>query len=424
MARKNPIFFGWYIVGVMVIAMTLAYGTRSSFSSFFPYVLGTFHWDRGVTAIMLSLNLLVYGLSAPIAGMLIDKWKPRWVVVIGIFILGFSTAACYFADQLWQYYLLFGVGVPLGTALCGSPVFNAALLNWFHKRRGLAMGLGQIGGGLSMVYIMLIDWVNTNWGWHYSFIVMGALVIAVMLPLYLIFYYAHPRDKKIQAYGAEEVEIARLKIEKVNEPEWTLRRAFRTYQLWLLIFADFCFWGLGNYLVIAHQIKFAEDAGFTSLQASGIFALFGLVSIAGQICAFISDTIGREKAGTIAVVMSVIGLISLMSVRDTSQMGMLYIYAICSGFATGLFSPTVIVSAADLFHGKNIGAISALVLTGVGLGGAIGPWLGGFVYDRTGSYMVAFSISMVAITLSGVSFWFAAPRHADKLRAKMLKRYG
>jgi MFS family permease len=386
MVRKNPIYFGWFIVGVMIIGMTLAYGTRSSFSSFFPYVLDTFHWDRGVTAIMLSLNLLVYG--------------------------------------LWQYYLLFGIGVPLGTAFCGSPVFNAALLNWFHKRRGLAMGLGQIGGGLSLVYIMLIDWVNTHWGWHYSFIVMGALIIGVTLPLYLFFYYAHPKDKKMQPYGAEEVEAARLKIEKADEPDWTLRRAFKTHQLWLLIFTDFCFWGLGNYLVIAHQIKYAEDAGFTSLQASGIFALFGFVSILGQISAFISDSIGREKTATIALAMSVIGLVSLMSVHDTSDMWMLYVYAIGAGFATGLFSPTVIVSAADLFQGKNIGAISALVLTGVGLGGAIGPWLGGFIYDVYGSYTIAFIISLAAIVLSGVSFWIAAPRNGAKLRAKMLKRYG
>jgi MFS family permease len=110
-----------------------------------------------------------------------------------------------------------------------------------------------------------------------------------------------------------------------------------------------------------------------------------------------------------------------MSVRDTSQMWMLYIYAICSGFATGLFSPTIIVGVADIFHGRNIGAISALILTGVGFGGAIGPWLGGYIYDTLGSYHVAFIISLAAFALAGISFWIAAPRHADKLRAKMLK---
>lgn len=422
MPRKNPFFFGWYIVGAMILAMTLAYGIRSSFSVFFPHVLETYGWDRGVTAIMLSLNVLVYGLMAPVAGSLVDRWKPRAVVIIGTFLLAFSTAACYWATELWQYYLLFGFLVPIGTACCGSPVFNPALMNWFHKRRGLAVGLGQIGGGLSFVYVMLVERVSTQWGWQYSFFVMGGLVIAILLPLYLIFYYNHPEDKKMKAFGADEViPQAEAKSIAAAEPDWTLRRALKTYQLWLVVFADFCFWGLGNYLVTAHQIKYAEDAGFSSFQAASIFALFGIVSIVGQVGAFISDYVGREKTVLVGVILAMIGLGSLMSVRDTSDMWMLYVYAVCSGLATGIISPTIIVSAADLFHGKNIGAISALVLTGVGFGGAIGPWLGGFIYDIQGSYTTAFFISMAAIAVSGISFWIAAPRHADRLRAKMLK---
>ena len=421
MIRRKPIFYGWYIVGLMIFAMMLAYGIRSSFSAFFPHVLDTFHWDRGVTSIMLSLNIFVYGLTAPLSGSLIDRWKPRVVVVIGISVLAVSTAACYFARELWQYYLLFGVLAPMGTAFCGSPVFNAALMKWFHKRRGLAMGLGQIGGGLSFAYIMIIEWVSSRWGWQYSFFVMGGLVVVVLLPLCLIFYYSRPQDKKMKAYGAEEAQSVGELKSAATGIDWTLRSALKTYQLWLIVFADFCYWGIGNYLVLAHQIKFAEDVGFTSWQASSIFALFGIISIIGQVASFISDSIGREKTILIAVVLALVGLGALMSITNTSQMWLLYVYAVCSGLATGLFSPTIIVSAADIFHGKNVGAISALVLTGVGFGGAIGPWLGGYIHDVSGSYHTAFIISLVAIALSGISLWIAAPRHADKLRAKMLK---
>jgi MFS family permease len=422
MVRKQPVFYGWYIVGLMIIAMMLVYGIRSSFSAFFPHVLDEFHWYRGTTAIMLSLNILVYGLTAPFAGSLVDRWKPRAVVVIGISILSLATASCYFARELWHFYLLFGVLAPIGTAFCGSPVFNPTLINWFEKRRGLAVGLGQIGGGLSFAYIMLIEWINSNWGWQYSFFVMAGLVIVILLPLYLLFFYNRPEDRKMKAYGADDVQAGgELKGIAAAGPDWTLRRAFKTYQLWLLVFSDFCYWGIGNYLVLAHQIKFAEDAGYSSLLAASVFALFGIVSIVGQIGAFISDSIGREKTVLIAVVLAIGGLIALMSVRDTSQPWLLYVYAVCSGFATGLFSPMIIVGAADIFHGKNIGAISALVLTGVGFGGAIGPWLGGYIYDISGSYRVAFLISTAAIALSGISFWIAAPRHADRLRAKMLK---
>jgi MFS family permease len=422
MSRRKPIFYGWYIVGVMIFAMLLVYGIRSSFSAFFPHILDKFpDWYRGSTSIMFSLNILIYGLTAPFAGTLVDRWKPRRVVVIGITIVALSTAGCYFANQLWQYIVLFGILTPIGTAFCGSPVCNAAIINWFEKRRGLAMGIGQIGGGLSFVYVMIIDWVDKQWGWEYSFFVMAGLVVVILLPLYLIFFYIRPEDKKMKPYGAEEKPAGAAQKTMAVEPDWTLKKAFKTYQLWLLVFSDFCFWGVGNYLILAHQIKFAEDAGYTSLVATSVFALFGIISIVGQVGSFISDHIGREKTMLVAVVLAMAGLGALMSVRDTSQMGLLYIYAICSGFATGLFSPTVIVGAADIFHGKNVGAISALVLTGVGFGGAIGPWLGGFIYDAQGSYHIAFIVSMAAYAVAGVSFWLAAPRHADKLRAKMLK---
>jgi MFS family permease len=420
MIRQPRFFYGWYIVGVMIVAMMLVYGIRSSFSAFFPHVLDEFHWFRGSTAIMLSLNIFVYGLTAPVAGSLVDRWKPRVVVVIGISLLALATASCYFARELWHFYLLFGILAPIGTACCGSPVFNPALINWFGKRRGLAVGLGQIGGGLSFAYIMLIEWVNTQWGWEYSFFVMAGLVIVILLPLYLLFFYIRPEDKKMKAYGSDELQTGGIVPGVPARPDWTLKSALKTYQLWLLVFSDFCYWGVGNYLVLAHQIKFAEDSGYSSLMAASVFALFGIISIIGQVGAFISDVIGREKTVLIAVVLAIGGLIALMSVRDTSQPWLLYMYAICSGFATGLFSPTIIVGAADLFHGKNIGAISALVLTGVGFGGAIGPWLGGYIYDISGSYNIAFIISAVAIALAGISFWVAAPRHAERLRQKRL----
>src|SRR3989304_9578371 len=203
MPKKPRVFYGWYIVGVMIIAMMLVYGIRTSFSAFFPHILDEFHWFRGSTAVMLSLNIFIYGLAAPVAGTLVDRWKPRAVVVIGIFLLALSTALCYFARELWHFYILFGVLAPIGSAFCGSPVLNTAIINWFGKRRGLAVGLGQIGGGLSFVYVWLIEWVNTRVPWEYSFFVMGGLVLVVILPLYLVFYYVRPEDKKMKAYAAE-----------------------------------------------------------------------------------------------------------------------------------------------------------------------------------------------------------------------------
>ena len=146
MVERPRFFYGWVIVGTSLASMTLIYGIRHSFSVFFPPILDEFGWTRGSTAIMLSLNVLTYGICAPVAGSLGDRWRARSVMLSGIIILGLTTAGCSLAHQLWHFYLLFGILVPMGMALSGWPLLTPALTNWFAKRRGLVLGLGQMGG--------------------------------------------------------------------------------------------------------------------------------------------------------------------------------------------------------------------------------------------------------------------------------------
>ena len=126
MLKRPRFFYGWVIVGISLVGMTLIYGIRHSFSVFFPSILDEFGWARGSTAMMLSLNLLIYGFLAPVAGSLGDRWKPRRVMPIGIIVLGLGTAGCAFAHELWHFYLLFGILAPMGTAFSGWP-------SWAHN---------------------------------------------------------------------------------------------------------------------------------------------------------------------------------------------------------------------------------------------------------------------------------------------------
>ena len=119
MAKQPHLFYGWVIIGITVVSLTLIYGIRHTFSIFFPSILDEFGWARGSTAIMLSLNILIYGLLAPVAGSLGDRWKPTRIMPIGITILALATASCAFAHELWHFYLLFGVLMPIGTAFAG-----------------------------------------------------------------------------------------------------------------------------------------------------------------------------------------------------------------------------------------------------------------------------------------------------------------
>jgi len=423
MVKRPAFFYGWVIVGTAIVGMALIYGIRHSFAVFFPPVLDEFGWSRGSTALMLSLNILVYGFMAPVAGSLGDRWKPHRVMPVGVVFLGLATAGCAFASELWHFYLLFGFLMPVGAAFSGWPLLGPALANWFSKRRGLAMGLGQMGGGLSFAYGMFVEFVISQLGWRHAFFVVAGVLTAVLLPLYLFFFRYRPESKGLKAYGSDEspatgglaAETAAGK--GASSRDWTLGQAVRTYQLWCLVTSQSLFWGLGCYMVLAHQVKFAQDMGYSSTFAASIFALFGIIMMGGQLSAAMSDWIGREKTMTLAVILSIGALVALVSVRDASQPWLLYLYAIFFGCGAGLVAPLIFAGAADLFYGRHYGAISGLILTGFGIGGVIGPWLGGYIYDISGSYISAFILSMACFGVAGIAFWIAAPRKAVKLRA-------
>ena len=93
----------WTVVAIASICMLIIYGIRHSFAAFFPSILNDYGWTRGSTALMFSINVLLYGILAPIAGSLADRWKPKLMMSLGILIMGISTAACALANELWQF---------------------------------------------------------------------------------------------------------------------------------------------------------------------------------------------------------------------------------------------------------------------------------------------------------------------------------
>jgi MFS family permease len=419
---QSPLFFyGWVIIAVAVITSMLVYGVRYSFSIFFPEILDEFGWTRGRTALMMSINVLVYGLMAPVVGTLSGRWKPKIMMFAGVIILALAMIGCSLARQLWHFYICFGVIVPVGTAMCGWPIISPALMNWFATRRGLIMGIGQAGSGLSFVYGLLAQYLILHLGWRSAYLVLAIILAAVLLPLHHFVFHYHPRSKGVRAYGSDDFRFEKYVEESVLARSWTVREMLHTYQLWLLVLYFFLFWGISCFLVLAHQIKYAVDAGYSAVSAVSVFALYGVAMLLGQASGVISDRLGREKTMALSSLAALVGLSALIAVRDTSQPWLLYIYALGFGYGGGLSTAIVFAGTADIFYGRHFGTASGILLTGMGLGGAVGPWLGGYLYDTTGSYDSSLILCMASIVLASVSYWVAAPRNAEKLRARRLK---
>jgi MFS family permease len=419
-SQKNKfIFYGWYIVIAGLISCTLGYGARYSFSVIFPALLEDFRWPRDVTAGMLSIHLMGYGIMAPLAGYMVDRKGPRKTMVLGVSVLCLGLALSRFGTAPWHFYLSFGVLAGGGLCLIGAVPFTAIITNWFERQRGLALSLMFFGAGGAFAFYPLIAWLINQVGWRNTFLVEAAILAGVMIPLVLFVVRYHPREKGLVRDGlAEEWKASpteKLKNRQIANPDWaamdwTLSKAVKTGRLWLLAFTTFAMWGVMQQLLVTHHVAFAIDVGYPKIYASSVLSLFGVMYAFGSLAGLISDRIGREMTITIATVIGISGVLVLSFIKDTSQSWMLYYYALSLGAGIGLSSPTIAASVTDIFQGPRVGSVVGFVWAGFSAGGAIGPWLGGWLFELSGNYSIAFVICIILYALACGSIWLAAPR--------------
>lgn len=335
----------------------------------------------------------------------------------GAILLGLGTALSSQGSALWHFYLSFGLLMGTGLALTGSVPFTRTLSHWFIRKRATALGITFFGTGGPYILYPFIAFLIGSVGWRGTFLVEAALVGVIILPLVSLLIRHRPEEMGLLPDGAAEVvqnegEQAREIRDKAwAATEWTLLKAMKTYPFWLMCFTAFSMWGVAEHILLAHQVAFAVDVGYSRMYASSVVGvLFGIMVAIGCIVALISDRIGREATYTLATLLGVAGIAVLMLITDTSQPWMLYFYAVFFGLGMGMTIPTIAASATDIFSGKRAGAVIGFIWFGFALGGTLGPWVGGFIFDRMGTYLPAFAVSALMFIASCVSLWIAAPR--------------
>jgi MFS family permease len=223
-------------------------------------------------------------------------------------------------------------------------------------------------------------------------------VLIVLLPLVWIFYQHGPYGEKLRV----------KKEQKTVGNQWTAKLALRSLQFWLLFFARICA-ASGTTVIVTHQVAHVVDVGYSKLLAASVFGLAGITSSFGRVVfGFIADLLSKQAAYTLNILMTLVGVGALILLRDPSQNWLLYIYVIFFGIGFG--SRAVIFSAltADIFSGKGFGSILGYSTVAVGVGGALGSWLGGAFYDWTGSYLVSFALSALVLAGSDICIWLAS----------------
>src|SRR5246127_3024974 len=240
-AIRPPFFYGWLLVAVAFVTMAVGVNARTAFSLLFPAILAEFGWDRGVTAGAFSFGFLVSALVTPFIGRLMDLRGPRIVVELGVLAMGAGLILAGFVSQPWQLYLTLGALTGGGVNCLAYTGQSLYLVNWFVRRRGLALSVAFSGVGVGS--IILLPWLQTligRAGWRAACWALAILVLALLAPLNLL-ARRRPEDIGLEPDGdpssraATSGQAANVVDAAWAAVDWTLGRAVRTARFWWIM---------------------------------------------------------------------------------------------------------------------------------------------------------------------------------------------
>jgi MFS family permease len=392
----------WTVVGVSTTVNALAWAARSTFALFYVAILEEFAWGRGPAALGYSLSWLGFVFFAPIAGWLSDRWGTRMVVAGGGVILGAALALTGQVTSLAQYYVCFGlIG---GAGIAGMLIPSTTIVTrWFVRSRGTAMGVLSAGGpGSAVIFYPLNAWLIEMLGWRMALVAFGGIVATATVLLTLL--YREPPPPHRPAGGAAFTSSAGA---RALREVWTLRRALRSVSLWAA-FVMTALGVIGFQIMATHQVAHAVDQGVPRATVVWLFALAAGCMMAGNVLGgWLSDRVGRGWVFVAGTVLAIVGILCFAQLRGPEDHVLLLLYVV-SAFGFGMRIAQLSTIPADVFAGPHLGAILGVVGAGGGLGGAIGPYLAGWLFDVTSSYRLAFLAACVAVAGSAVAAWIAA----------------
>lgn len=415
--KTQDIFFGWWIVISGCILQSLHSGLLGQgFTVYFLHLQEDFGWSRTLLSTGFSLSNIVNGVLAPFEGWLSDRFGPRRLVFAGMVMLGTGFLFLSSVHSIVSYFLSFAL-IACGASLGGYLPISVVVLNWFVRKRSLALGIASAGHGLGGLIILFVAWsVETN-GWRPTAFVSGIaiLVIGTLCSLLL-----RQRPEKYGYLPDGDKPISRRKSEKVTEPQttqpdmelpssddFTVQEALRTRSYWLIA-AGHASAVLTISAVSLHLAPHLVQSMDMSLEAAGsIVSLLLFMSIAGRIIGgVLADRMDKRWLLVGSMISHTIGLLLLANATTMFQIVLFTIFHGIAWGARGLIQNSV---RAEYFGRKAIGSILGIASIPVVIAIVVSPIFTAWLADLNGDYHFAFSI-LAAYTAAGTLFFAFAKK--------------
>lgn len=342
-----------------------------------------FGWGRVEVTAAFFFYLISGAVFASVAGRLSDKFGPRKTLFLGAAVHSLSFILLSRTSALWNFYLLH-ICLGAGYSLMGTVPISVLISNWFHKSKGTFQGLAFTGIGFGgLAFAPLIgNWILPEFGWRVSYLIMGLLFAAIILPL-LFFIRDYPSQKGLLPYGYNGTSILKNgngnKIAGLN-----FRQMLGTYAFWMIILTSIIY-GMIMTGTLQNQVGFMNEWGFTTHEAVFAIGILGLSSGFGKFFfGYLCDHLDPKYTTAIAYILMASSLATVVLARSTTVY--LVLYATLSGLGAAGWAPNLAMLAAKYFglkyYGEALGALQ-MIFTGAQ---AVGPVFVAFTFDQTGSY--------------------------------------
>ena len=352
------------------IISLIGFGVRSSFGLFLTPLTIDHGWTRQDFGFALAVQNLLWGLGAPVAAMLADKFGPPRVLALGALLYAGGTAGMAVSGTPMLFALTAGVITGLGIAFTGFGIALASMAKAVSaERRSLVLGLGTAAGSLGQVLFspLAAGFINAN-GAYWTLYLMAAMALLV-LPLAVLL----PGDRSGKAMAVSDQTIAEA-----------LREAL-AHRGYLLLTAGFFVCGFQVAFITVHYPAYVKDLGFSVSVGAFALMLIGLFNIFGSLLSGWAGTIWAKRYGLSLIYFGrSVATVALLYAPKTQAT--ILIYAAVMGLLWLSTVPLTSGIVAQIFGTRYMATLFAIVFLSHQIGSFMGVWLGGVIYDRTGSY--------------------------------------
>lgn len=355
-----------------------------------------FGWSREQTSTAVSLNLLVYGITAPIAAVLMARFGTKRIAVIALALIAVGTGLTLNMTEAWQLTLLWGLLVGIGTG-CLALVFAASVTNaWFTKRRGLVTGVFSAAYATGqLLFLPLISSIVDSSGWREATLVVTGLAIA-LIPIFVFVFKSSPAEAKTDPYGGPHQTPIGDSPQTLRQSFKALFEAAKTKPFWILAGTFFvCGWTT-NGLIGAHFIPAAHDHGMPTTMAAGLLAVVGIFDFIGTIASgWLTD-----RFNPVILLMFYYGFRGLALFTVPFVLGphveppMLF-FVVFYGLDWIATVPPTIELCRKYFGLERSPLIYGWVFASHMIGAAVAAWFAGLIRNTQGDYFIAWITAAV-----------------------------